>query len=104
MSMRIRLTDLPDYDEFRTLFAQYKIANWTTRITPTHSINRTLVPKIVNVDGVGVSPTPTGNSSTVSQPEIPNVDIFIVPSTYHLHLDNRNWAAMTVHQIQDVIN
>ena len=84
--MRLRLEDLPDYQEFQNLFSQYKLSSWNTRITPTHSINCTLVPKIVN----GTTIIPNGASGNIAQPEIPNSEMFVIPTTYNVRPDQRN--------------
>ena len=100
MSMRLRLEDLPSYQEFESLFPQYKLKSWMTRITPTHSISRTLVPKIVN----GTTVTPDGSSGNVAQPEIPSLEMFILPTRFNTHSDKRDWGKLDGLQIQDILN
>lgn len=93
MSMRLRLSDLPDYEEFQNLFSMYKLASWTTRITPTFKDNMPFN-AVKNADG----------SWNQINPAVPNIECFIIPATYHVHPDQRNWGHLSGHEIQDILN
>ena len=75
MKMKMQLSSLPSYEEFRTLFTQYKITSWKTTITPNFSSNQPF-------SGV-VAPesTPTAPSWAQINPAIPNMEMFIIPAT-----------------------
>ena len=62
--MKMQLSALPDYDEFRTLFTQYKITSWKTTITPTFKDNQ---PCVAQHD-------PTGATWAQINPTIPNME------------------------------
>ena len=63
MKMKMQLSALPDYEEFRTLFTQYRITSWKTTITPTFKDNQ---PYVAQHD-------PTGSTWAQINPAIPNM-------------------------------
>lgn len=89
MNMKLALRDLPSYDEFRTLFTRYKLTGWDTRITPTFSQN------MASSFGLG--------AANAVRHAIPNLEFFVIPTTYYVHPDQRDWADMEDDEIQSII-
>lgn len=98
MQMRVKLTDLPSYDEFRTLFTRYKITSWDTIITPSFKNN------------IGMFRVQHGNDTDANtknlqiQPAIPNFEMFIIPATFTVKLTTRKWADLTYDEITDILD
>ena len=93
MRMKMSLADLPDHDEFRKLFAQFKITSWKTTITPTMKDNQSYAAAI---DSAG-----TWNQIN---PDVPNMEMFIIPATYNVHTSTRNWDTLPRLDIDDILN
>lgn len=85
------LRDLPDYDEFSSLFSRYKITSWTTRITPT--FDRPMA-------GSFGAPGP----ANAARNAMPMMEFFIIPATYHVHPNQRDYANLTDDEITDILN
>lgn len=93
MNMNLKFTDLPDVDEFRTLFTRYKITSWKTQITPSFKEN-------VSVAWVADS---SGSAGQI-QPAIPNLEMFIIPATYTVKPATRDWTVLNYADITDILN
>lgn len=93
MKMKMQLSALPDYDEFRTLFTQYRITSWKTTITPTFKDNQ---PYVAQHD-------PTGAAWAQINPAIPNMEMFIIPATYNVHTGTRDWANLNGADTEDIL-
>lgn len=94
MKMKMQLAELPDYDEFRSLFTQFKITSWTTTITPTMKDN---------IPTVGIH-NPDSASWNQLNPATPNMEMFIIPATFNVHTSTRDWKTLSRDEIDDILN